>query len=86
MRQVIHGEFNGKHVCIRAKAAGRRYPEWHLGNEMCDNTLGGKFIERNSIAQMAGFHPHEPHWYIPLIGVDPIFQGQGYGTLLMRKD
>ena len=34
--------------------------------------------------QMAGFHPHEPHWYIPLIGVDPVFQGRGYGTALMR--
>lgn len=34
--------------------------------------------------QMAGFHPHEPHWYIPLIGVDPVFQGRGYGTELMR--
>jgi len=35
--------------------------------------------------QMAGFHPHEPHWYIPLFGVDPVFQGQGYGTQLMRQ-
>ncbi len=34
--------------------------------------------------QMASFHPHEPHWYIPLIGVDPVFQGRGYGTELMR--
>jgi GNAT superfamily N-acetyltransferase len=34
--------------------------------------------------QMAGFHPKEPHWYIPLIGIDPMFQGQGYGTQLMR--
>ena len=34
--------------------------------------------------QMAGFHPHEPHWYIPLIGVDPVFQGRGHGTQLMR--
>jgi ribosomal protein S18 acetylase RimI-like enzyme len=34
--------------------------------------------------QMAGFHPHEPHWYIPLIGVDPRYQGRGYGTQLMR--
>ena len=34
--------------------------------------------------QMAGFHPHEPHWYIPLIGVDPAFQGRGYGSELMR--
>ena len=35
--------------------------------------------------QMAGFHPHEPHWYVPLIGVDPAFQGRGYGTQLMRQ-
>ena len=34
--------------------------------------------------QMAGFHPHEPHWYVPLIGVDPVFQGRGYGAQLMR--
>lgn len=34
--------------------------------------------------QMAGFHPHEPHWYLPLIGVDPVFQGRGYGSQLMR--
>jgi GNAT superfamily N-acetyltransferase len=34
--------------------------------------------------QMAGFHPHEPHWYIPYFGVDPMFQGRGYGTQLMR--
>jgi GNAT superfamily N-acetyltransferase len=34
--------------------------------------------------QMAGFHPDEPHWYVPLIGVDPMLQGQGYGTQLMR--
>lgn len=35
--------------------------------------------------QMAEFHPDQPHWYIPLIGVDPLFQGQGYGTQLMRQ-
>jgi ribosomal protein S18 acetylase RimI-like enzyme len=34
--------------------------------------------------QMAGFHPHEPHWYLPLIGVDPALQGRGYGAALMR--
>jgi GNAT superfamily N-acetyltransferase len=33
---------------------------------------------------MAEFHPHEPHWYLPLIGVDPVYQGQGYGTQLMQ--
>jgi GNAT superfamily N-acetyltransferase len=34
--------------------------------------------------KMASFHPAEPHWYIPLIGVDPVFQGRGYGTRLMQ--
>jgi ribosomal protein S18 acetylase RimI-like enzyme len=34
--------------------------------------------------QMAHYHPEEPHWYLPLIGVDPAYQGQGIGDALMR--
>ena len=34
--------------------------------------------------QMATYHPEEPHWYLPLIGVDPAHQGKGYGDALMR--
>jgi len=34
--------------------------------------------------QMGGFHPAEPHWYLPLIGVDPAWQGAGYGSELMK--
>jgi ribosomal protein S18 acetylase RimI-like enzyme len=34
--------------------------------------------------QMASHHPDEPHWYLPLIGVDPARQGQGYGAALMK--
>jgi ribosomal protein S18 acetylase RimI-like enzyme len=33
--------------------------------------------------QMAKYHPAEPHWYLPLIGVDPAHQGRGYGDALM---
>jgi ribosomal protein S18 acetylase RimI-like enzyme len=33
--------------------------------------------------QMDGFHPREPHWYLPLIGVDPSRQGQRLGDQLM---
>jgi GNAT superfamily N-acetyltransferase len=33
--------------------------------------------------QMAKYHPSEPHWYLPLIGVDPAHQGKGHGDALM---
>jgi GNAT superfamily N-acetyltransferase len=33
--------------------------------------------------RMATRHPAEPHWYLPLIGVDPAHQGKGYGSALM---
>ncbi len=34
--------------------------------------------------EMGAYHPKEPHWYLPLIGVDPIHQGRGLGSALMR--
>lgn len=34
--------------------------------------------------QMGAFHPEEPCWYLPLIGVDPTSQGRGYGSALLR--
>jgi GNAT superfamily N-acetyltransferase len=36
------------------------------------------------IEEMAGHHPEEPHWYLPLIGVDPAWQGRGLGASLLR--
>jgi ribosomal protein S18 acetylase RimI-like enzyme len=33
--------------------------------------------------QMAKYHSDEPHWYLPLIGVDPAHQGKGHGHALM---
>jgi len=35
------------------------------------------------LEQMASYHPTDPHWYLPLIGVDPAYQGRGYGTALL---
>lgn len=34
--------------------------------------------------QMDAWHPPEPHWYLPLVGVDPAFQGSGVGSALLR--
>ena len=33
--------------------------------------------------QQAAHHPKEPVWYLPLLGVDPARQGQGYGSALL---
>jgi len=35
-------------------------------------------------AAMASYHPKEPHWYLWMIGVDPQFQGKGYGSALLK--
>jgi ribosomal protein S18 acetylase RimI-like enzyme len=35
--------------------------------------------------QMEKFHPTEPHWYLPMIGVDPTHQGAGVGSALMTE-
>jgi GNAT superfamily N-acetyltransferase len=34
--------------------------------------------------EMERFHPEEPHWYLPLVGVEPNAQGTGIGGALMR--
>jgi ribosomal protein S18 acetylase RimI-like enzyme len=44
-------------------------------------------MQKNASAvfeQMGRYHPGEPHWYLPLIGVDPSQQGKGFGSALMQ--
>jgi ribosomal protein S18 acetylase RimI-like enzyme len=36
------------------------------------------------LEQMGGCHPSEPHWYLPMIGVDPVHQHKGHGSALLR--
>jgi ribosomal protein S18 acetylase RimI-like enzyme len=33
---------------------------------------------------MSRYHPSEPHWYLPLMGVDPLQQGKGFGSALLQ--
>ena len=37
-----------------------------------------------SFEKMERWHPEEPHWYLPIIGVEPNAQGKGLGAELMR--
>jgi ribosomal protein S18 acetylase RimI-like enzyme len=34
--------------------------------------------------QMGRHHPREPHWYLPLVGVDPVHQRKGHGSALLQ--
>ena len=36
------------------------------------------------VEQMSRFHIHEPHWYLAMIGVDPVRQGLGLGSALLK--
>jgi len=61
-----------------------------------DGAALGALIERTApsklaqdiaavLEQMERYHPREPHWYLPLIGVDPARQNEGHGARLMRR-
>jgi ribosomal protein S18 acetylase RimI-like enzyme len=34
--------------------------------------------------KMNSYHPNEAHWYLPLLGVDPLHHGKGIGSALMQ--
>ena len=36
------------------------------------------------IEEMGRYHPQEPHWYLPFIGVDPAQQVRGLGAMLLQ--
>lgn len=55
-----------------------------LGALMQATIAGPALMEGAGIMQqMMAFHPTEPHWYLPLIGIDPQHQGKGLGGALL---
>jgi ribosomal protein S18 acetylase RimI-like enzyme len=61
-------------------------PDEEALGELLQNTVSPARLEEVSavLEQMAKFHPSGPHWYLPLIGVDPARQGQGLGSALLN--
>ncbi|MFJ7909066.1 GNAT family N-acetyltransferase [Kitasatospora sp. NPDC096204] len=40
---------------------------------------------RQSVEAAAANAPQEPHWYLAVIGADPVAQGRGQGSVLLRS-
>ncbi|HEX3348363.1 MAG TPA: GNAT family N-acetyltransferase [Acetobacteraceae bacterium] len=36
-------------------------------------------------AEMTAYHPRDPHWYLPTIGLDPHFHRKGLGSALLTE-
>ena len=61
-------------------------PDEDVMNTVLQRTLSEP-MQKDVLAvfeQMGRYHPREPHWYLPLIGVDPFHQGKGYGSALLQ--
>ena len=56
-----------------------------MGTLMMETADAGTAVDGpNLMQQMASHHPKEPHWYLPLIGIDPAHQGKGLGSALLK--
>ena len=53
----------------------------HLASSIPEARHGEVFA---FMGQAPSFHPEEPHWYLPMTGVDPTAQGRGHGSALLR--
>ena len=59
--------------------------EERMGSLMAQYVTGQTLEDLQGVfEQMAQYHPEGPHWYLPLIGVDPTYQGSGLGAALLR--
>jgi ribosomal protein S18 acetylase RimI-like enzyme len=69
---------------------------WLAPGQEVDGAALGAYLEatvpaerREALAAgmelQGSFHPEEPHWYLPWIGVRPEAQGRGLGAALLRR-
>jgi GNAT superfamily N-acetyltransferase len=61
------------------------HPDQEALTSLIESTVDQGLLGRifATFEQMSAYHPTEPHWYLPLIGIDPVQQGRGYGSRLL---
>jgi ribosomal protein S18 acetylase RimI-like enzyme len=85
-----------EHETVDAVEDGKGYAMWLSPGTESDNADLERLI-RDSVPParfdtvvqliegMGAFHPHEPVWFLPLIAVDPMWQGRGLGKTLLQQ-
>lgn len=65
-------------------------PGVHVDDEGIGDVFG-RYVDQPRLGEiyatfekMSEYHPREPHWYLPLIGVDPAYQRRGLGSALLK--
>lgn len=61
-------------------------PDTDLMMETIQRTISPKLQAEMFILleQMSDIHPTQPHWYLGVLGVDPVRQNQGHGSKLLQ--
>jgi ribosomal protein S18 acetylase RimI-like enzyme len=56
-------------------------------DRVLSSSLSGQRLRQvvSLMDKMGRYHPSEPHWYLPLMGVDPYHQGRGHGSALLKE-
>ena len=65
---------------------GSRPDDAAIGSLMQETAHLQTAVDGPAVMQrIADFHPQETHWYLPLLGIDPLHQGNGIGGALMQS-
>jgi GNAT superfamily N-acetyltransferase len=55
-----------------------------IGSAIGELPVEKQMVLGEVVGEMERFHPHEPHWYLAMVGADPARQGQGLGSALIK--
>lgn len=93
VRTFVARAFDSKTVYYSNTYSGAAF--WFPPQTEPDNEAVGTFLQQTIcfqqqeeiftvLEQMGSYHPHEPHWYLGILGVEPTQQKKGYGSALMK--
>lgn len=62
-------------------------PETDLISAILDDSVPPDVMAdvKAMFTEMAAYHPRDPHWYLPTIGVEPHVHRMGFGSALMAE-